>query len=49
MSARPLTLIALLLAVLAAIFIFAPIGGNIVLILMVAALILVIIGSLTGR
>lgn len=49
MTSRPLTLIGMLLAILAAIFIFAPIGGNIVTILIVASLIFLSVANLTGR
>lgn len=46
---RPLSIIALLLAVVGAIFLFAAIGGDTALYLFVGALILHIIGTLTGK
>lgn len=47
--ARPITIIALLLAIMGAIFLFASIGGSVAMYLIVGALILSIIGALTGR
>lgn len=46
---RPIFLIALLLAVMGAIFLFADRGGNTPLYLFVVALVLVIVGVLTGK
>lgn len=47
--ARPITIIALLLAIMGAIFLFANIGANVAMYLIVGALILHIVGTLTGR
>lgn len=46
---RPLTIIALLIAVIGAIFLFASIAGNVAMYLIVGALILHIIGTLTNK
>lgn len=47
--ARPLTVIALVLAILAVVFHFANIAGAFLIVLVLAALILLAIGVLTGR
>lgn len=49
MLARPLMIIALLLAIMGAVFLVAHIAEGTVLWLFVAALILAIIGALTGK
>lgn len=46
---RPLMIIALLLAVMGAVFLIANFGGSIALYLFAAAIVLVIVGVLTGK
>lgn len=46
---RPITAIALVLAIIAAIFFFAHLADNFLMVLVIGALLLLAVGGLTGR